>query len=339
MNLPIVHFLSAPFWLITTLHILTLTLHFIAMNLLVGGTVVVLFGKFENKWQNKFVQDLLHLFPNIMAVTITLGVAPLLFVQLVFPEQIYSASIVSAWSWLMIFVVAIVSYYFLYAASFTKRPGQRRQSIFLWMSLFGFLYISFIYSSVFSMAEHTSWIKMLYIQNQSGTVINPEIKNYIFRWLHMLLGAVTVGGFFVGVMGRKNNLHFSVGKQFFLIGMILSIISGLVYLLSLADILKPFMQSFGIWLVVISFVLSLGALHFYFRKNFVVSGTMLFVSLLSMVSTRHVVRLLNLKESYNPGSVPVLPQWDLVGLFALFFMIAIGVIYYMFRITFKNRSL
>ena len=37
--LPDYQFLPAPLWLITVLHILTLTLHFAAMNFLLGGLI------------------------------------------------------------------------------------------------------------------------------------------------------------------------------------------------------------------------------------------------------------------------------------------------------------
>ena len=128
MNLPDYNFLPAPLWLITVLHILTLTLHFVAMNFMVGGIIVILFGKFENKWQNAVVQKFVKLFPSAMAATVTLGVAPLLFVQLVFHRQTYAASIVSGWFWLGIIVAAIVAYYFLYAGAFSKKKTGRTGS-------------------------------------------------------------------------------------------------------------------------------------------------------------------------------------------------------------------
>ena len=100
MNLPDYNFLSAPLWLITTLHIVTLSLHFVAMNFLFGGTVVLLFGRMAGKWNDPAVRDYIKLLPSSMAATVTLGVAPLLFLQLVYYQQAYSAAIVSAWVWL-----------------------------------------------------------------------------------------------------------------------------------------------------------------------------------------------------------------------------------------------
>ena len=97
MNLPDYNFIPAPLWLITVLHILTLTLHFVAMNFLVGGVIIVLWGKFTDRWNHPVVKKFISAFPSAMAATVTLGVAPLLFVQLVYHRQVYAASIVSGW--------------------------------------------------------------------------------------------------------------------------------------------------------------------------------------------------------------------------------------------------
>ncbi len=335
MNLPDYHFLPAPLWLITVLHILTLTLHFVAMNFMVGGIIIVLFGKFGDKWQHPVVQRFVKLFPTAMAATVTLGVAPLLFVQLVYPLQTYAASITSAWFWLMIIVAAIFSYYFLYASAFTK-VGGRRIGVFMSLALVGLIYISFVYSSVFSLAESPDVYRELYAANQSGLVINPDAGSYIFRWLHMLLGAVTLGGFFVGLLGRKDKTAFSVGKSFFLWGMAATMIVGLTYLFTFGEYLVPFMRTPAVWWLLISIILSLGSLHFFFKKKFPFAGTMLFVSLLGMVVIRHYVRLIRLEGHYDPAEIPVNPQWSVFAIFLVCFILALAVVWYMLKLYFKD---
>jgi len=56
MQLPDYNFLSAPLWLVTVLHIVTLTLHFLAMNFVVGGLIAILWGKFTDRWNNPVVK-------------------------------------------------------------------------------------------------------------------------------------------------------------------------------------------------------------------------------------------------------------------------------------------
>jgi hypothetical protein len=335
MSLPDYNFIPAPLWLITALHILTLALHFIAMNLLFGSIVIVLWGRFTRRWEHPVVQRFINLFPSAMAATVTLGVAPLLFVQLVYHRQLYAASIVSAWFWLLIFVAVIFSYYFLYAAAFGKKNGTRKR-VYLILTLVGLVYVSFVYSSVFSLAEKPALYRKLYTANQSGFVINPDIGGYIFRWLHMLLGAVTVGGFFIGLIGRDSEEGFRTGKTFFLWGMAAAALFGFVYLIQLGDLLLLFMRTPAIWTLTIGIVLSVGALHFFFKKKFWAAGGMLFVSLLTMVYARHTVRLLRLRESFDPSSLQVSPQWTVFALFLICFVVALGVIAWMIRAYFRE---
>ncbi len=335
-NLPDYHFLPAPLWLITVLHILTLALHFVAMNFVFGGVVILLLGKFHDKWNHPVVQEFIKLLPIGMAATVTIGVAPLLFLQVVYPQQTYSAAIVSGWFFLMIIAVVIAVYYFLYGASFTNKV--RKLPALLTVALIGLLYVSFVYSNVFSLAEHPDLYHQLYAKNQAGVLLNPNVGSWIWRWLHMLLGAVTVGGFFIGLLGRKSDDAFATGKTFFLWGMIATMIVGFMYLLSMLDIIKPFMQSSAVWFLTVSIVLSLGSLHFFFKKNFWVSGGMLFVSMLGMVTIRHIVRLLHLEGHFDPSTIAINSQWGVFAMFLICFVLALGLVWYMLKIFFAKQT-
>jgi hypothetical protein len=332
MNLPHYEFLSAPLWLLTALHLLTLTLHFVAMNFLLGGVLIVLHAGIRKRWDDPTLLDFVRMFPSAMAATVTLGVAPLLFLQLVFHRQVYSAAIVSGWFWLGVVAAAIVAYYALYRASWKAEKSGQVSRPALVLALLGLLYISICYSSVFSMAERPGLIHDLYAKNQSGLVWNPAVGDYLLRWLHMILGAATVGGFIVGMLGRNQPETYRTGKQFFLWGMVLASVAGIAYLISLQAYLAAFMRTPAIWALTGAVLLSLGSLHFFFRKNFCASGTMLFLSMLGMVYARHTVRLVRLAGQFDPASLPVAPQWGPLLLFLVCFVIALGTVAYMVRL-------
>lgn len=187
--------------------------------------------------------------------------APLLFLQLVYGRVVYSAAVVSGWFFLLIVVAAIIAYYFLYGASFATDKPDRRFRRYLWPALGMLVYVSFVYSSVFSLAERPELIETMYAQNQSDCAFNPDLGAYAFRWLHMILGAITVGGFFVGLIGRKNDAVFQMARTAFLYGIVAAMAIGLVYLFTLGDLLLPLMRSAGIWTltVAIFFVIRLDA--------------------------------------------------------------------------------
>ena len=338
MQLPDYNVHPGPFWLITILHLLTLTLHFAAMNFLVGGVIAVLWGKFTDRWSHPVVQRFIKLFPAAMAATVTLGVAPLLFLQLAFPRQTYAAGIVSGWFWLEVIDAVLIAYYLLYMASMSKKPGKGRRPIYLTIALALMLYVSIVYSSVFSLVERPAEIATLYAQNQSGLLLNTHVDEYLFRWLHMIFGAMTVGGFFVGLVGRDNDEAFRVGRGFFLWGMVITSAFGIGYLVSLGEALPKLMHTPAIWALTLGVILSAGSLHFFFTKRFAPAGAMLGVSLLSMVITRHYVRLINLEGIYDPSAVPVRPQWSVFWLFIVFFVIAVVVVWYMLRMFFSAEK-
>jgi hypothetical protein len=280
---------------------------------------------------------MIQLCPSAMAATITFGVAPLLFVQLTYHRQVYAASIVSGWFWLGIIAAVIFAYYFFYGASFGKGPGARK-GVYLSLALVGLVYVSFVYSSVFSLAEDPTLYKQVYASNQSGFALNPDVGSYIFRWLHMITGAITVGGFLFGWLGRNHEDAFRVGKGFFLWGMAAAALFGFVYLFTFGDYMLPFMRSAGVWVLMIGIVLSAGSLHFYFKRKFLPSALMVFVSMVCMVITRHVVRQIRLQDYFEPSTLPVQPQWGIFILFLVFFLVAIGLVWYMLKLFFQNPA-
>jgi hypothetical protein len=326
MTLPDYNFLPAPVWLITVLHVLTLGLHLIAMNFVLGGVILVLFARMSGKWESPTVRRFVRLFPSIMAAVVTLGVAPLLFVQLVYHRQFYAASITSGWWWLLIVAAVILAYYLFYAAASAKRPGA-----FLAVAVVALLYVSIVLSSVFSMTERPDLFRAIYAGNQSGWAVNGAIGLWWFRWLHMVAGAITVGGFMIGLVGRHEEPAYRLGRTAFLGGMVLTMLLGLAYIGTLGDHLLPYMRSPGIWLVLGAIVLSLGSAYYFFQRRWVLSGTMLAVSLFAMVLNRHVLRLVVLDGVFSPSSIPIKPQWSVFAIFGVCFVIALALVAWMLR--------
>lgn len=338
MNLPDYEFLSAPLWLVTTLHLLTLTLHLVAMNFLLGGVIIVLYAAIRRQWDDPTLAKYARLLPSATAATVSLGVAPLLFLQLVYPRQMYAAAMVSGWFWMGVIAAVIIAYYALYRVSFKAQATGGVSKLALALALFALLYVSLVYSSVFSMAERPDQIHALYARDQSGLVWNPAVGDYAVRWLHMVFGAATVGGFFVGLIGRDNLSAYGTGKTFFVGGMALAAVTGMVYLMSLEQLIGPFMHTAGIWALTVAVVLSLGSLHFFFKKKFWPAGAMLFLSVMGMVYVRHTVRLLKLAPQFDPAAWRVAPQWSPFIMFLACFVVMLVVLVWMLRMFFGSKK-
>jgi hypothetical protein len=318
--------------------VLILSLHFAAMNFVVGGIIIVLTGNFPDRWQDPTVRKFIKLFPTAMAATVTLGVAPLLFLQLVYHRQVYAASIVSGWFWLMVAPAVILAYYSFYAAAFSGRENSSQPRRYLFLALLGAIYVSLVYSSVFSMAERPELIQKLYAQHPGGLTWNPEAGDYVLRWAHMILGAITVGGYFIGLLGKDNPAAVIAGKKFFIGGFVLSSIAGFSYLFSLGRYLSAFMRTPGVWSLTLGILLGLGAMHLLFTRKYEISGALLFLSLISMVINRHYVRLLKLEGHFAPASLRVQMQWSPFLLFLVCFVICLGLLWYMLSLFFGRKK-
>lgn len=324
-------FLPGPLWLITTLHLLTLTLHLLAMNFVLGGTLVLLTGRLPGGWGHSTARRFGVLAPSMMAATVTLGVAPLLFAQLVYFGPVYSATIVSAWWWLLVIAAVILSYYAFYAAAWRKTlDDPARRGLFV-LALAGLVYVSLVYSTVLSMAERADLVNSIYRADQSGGAINNAPGTWVLRWLHMAFGAVAVGGFFVGLLGRGDPASMSLGRRALAWGMAGGAIVGLVWVGTLGPRLGPFMKTPAPWSLLGAIVLALGALHFNFRGRFVPAGMMIGLSVLGMVTTRHLLRDVTLAGSFSPASLPVRPQWGVFAAFLVCFVMALAVVAWMLR--------
>lgn len=79
--------IPAPSWLFLVLGILTFALHILVINVVLGGSLITLFTRFGNA--NASLEDSLHggvasKIPISFALGINLGVAPLLFLQVIY---------------------------------------------------------------------------------------------------------------------------------------------------------------------------------------------------------------------------------------------------------------
>src|SRR5271165_5237833 len=85
--------LPGPVWLMMALLLVTFLLHLLAMNLTVGGTAIALMCTRRRKsdaFAGRLAADLLRVLPVSLAFTITLGVAALLFVQVLYGNLLYA---------------------------------------------------------------------------------------------------------------------------------------------------------------------------------------------------------------------------------------------------------
>ena len=153
---------------------------------------------------NRIFFDIAKKLPVFLPATITLGIAPLLFVQVLYGQFFYTSSIIMAWPWFFVLVLLTLAYYGFYYVSFHsgKQPG--RAGIVMLFSVILVCLIGFVYSNNLTLSLVPSRWGAKYFANPSGWHLNLSEPTLIPRFLHFFIAAVAVGGLLLVFVALAN---------------------------------------------------------------------------------------------------------------------------------------
>lgn len=103
-----------------TLYLATLVIHVVFMNYVLAGSAYLAFfalirrGDAEREAADPIAAPLREWMPFILSAAITAGIAPLLFLQILYQRQFYTANLLLFHRWMAILPVLIVGFYLLY---------------------------------------------------------------------------------------------------------------------------------------------------------------------------------------------------------------------------------
>ena len=198
--------LPAPVPLLKFLLLLTFILHIIPMNILLGGSIIAVITELlgrrgSNRFHKELIRDLGRALPIVTTYTVTLGVAPLLFVQVLYGQFFYTSSILMAWPWLFVVPLLILGYYGLYL---WYLKGEELGASGIWIKIGSavfFALIGFLYTNnLVLMLTPEKWSGM-YAASQKGIRLNLGDPTIFPRYLHFLLAALAIAGLFIMVQG------------------------------------------------------------------------------------------------------------------------------------------
>lgn len=197
--------LPAPAWLLSALLTLTFVLHLLAMNLLLGGAIIGLVARVRSKGERpdgpgRLAGVIARALPVLVAATVTFGVAALLFLQVLYGRLFFTAAVLLAVPWFAVVVILIASYYFAYYGSIRARAG-RVPALALWAVVIGLTTVAFVYSNVMGLLLRPAEFLARAQASGSGLHLNLGDPTLIPRYLHMLLGAISVAGLAVAIWG------------------------------------------------------------------------------------------------------------------------------------------
>src|ERR1035438_4170589 len=105
--------LPAPVWLLKLLHVVTLSLHFVAVEMLLGGLLIaVLLSLFRGSPLSLVTaRALARRLTVVMTFVINLAVPPLLFAQVLYGRALYTSSVLIGLYWISIIFILMLTYW------------------------------------------------------------------------------------------------------------------------------------------------------------------------------------------------------------------------------------
>ncbi|GAB6070676.1 hypothetical protein JCM30760_17730 [Thiomicrorhabdus hydrogeniphila] len=244
------------------LGVLTFALHIFFVQLMLGTSAITIFGAFKNeaKWR-RLASAMLEVSKVSVSVAIVIGVAPLLFVQVVYDPHWYTSNVLSA-VWVIAFIVILIlAYWALYAYYFmnskekdkTKEP---RGKVWMLISLALMLVVGFIMHSLTSQILHPELWKEWYMQNGVLDYSGSKLHAYnLWRFAFFISMAIPVtGGMLVTYrrfkMVREDADHeylnwaAEVGKKWIKVGSVISAALYVAWMMTIPETAGDFATSF-----------------------------------------------------------------------------------------------
>lgn len=321
----------------------TFVLHVVFMNLMLGGTIIALFNSLKGTAGNLAVARYASKkLPFAVALAVNAGVAPLLFLQVIYGHFVYTSSILMAAAWLSIIGLLILAYYGLYLFNYKFASWGAARNLLVGLAALILLYIGFLFTNNWTLAlSPEKW--GAYFAQPGGTLWNLDEPTLWPRYLHMVLGAVAVGGLglagfgqFRQARGVDSTALIDQGISWFKWTTLVQMGIGVWWLIALReDAMKLFMggnlvatAAFGAGFLLAIVSLLLGFLKKVWPAVWSTVGT-----LLAMAVMREYVRYGYLREHFTPGQLKVETQYSSLILFLAVFVVGIGCVWYMLKLA------
>ncbi|MGA2277532.1 MAG: hypothetical protein ABSG00_08005 [Terracidiphilus sp.] len=341
--------LPAPVWLLKLLHIVTLSLHFVAVEMLLGGLLLaILLSLFRSSANSQVTaRAIARRLTVVMTFVINLGVPPLLFSQVLYGRALYTSSVLIGIYWISVIVLLMIAYWLLYQFKDRLETGKTAWPAGLGAWLLAGCIARILSSNMTLMLRPKVWREM-YSASAMGAYLPTGDPTLEPRWLMMMAGGLFIGGLWLIYLAGRST--FTAGEKRFLAGLggKVAVGFGILYLaagLWAANVQPEIVQAglhtdrlykfagfagYG-WLALVAVAILLAAVSG-FGKLF--SGILSWAAVLlavlieiTLVVYRDGVRDLTLlSNGYNVWDRAVVTNWGVVSLFLVLFVGGLAVV-------------
>lgn len=346
--------LPGPPALFHVLLVFTFVLHLLFMNLSLGGTLLAaaahLLGRGRADDHRVVLASRLMAINTFgISLTITTGVAPLLFIQLLYQQYFYSATILLGGLWLGMLLLLTLGYYAAYLYKFRGLPARGAGGgTWLAAAALLFLLIAGVHVAVHLVSvQPERWGSLA--DGAWSVLADPS---YLPRLLHFVLAGLGFSALVAtwwavrrarqGVEVERNTAIAAWSWRWVLWTTVLQVVDGFVLLFLLPQpVMGGLMQGGAATLapLALAILLGLGLLMMLARTTApvaqpaLVGGTLaaMVLAIVIMSLTRHQVRALYLAPFTAGVEAAVAPQWGNFAVFAVLLLAGLATVGLMLR--------
>ena len=342
--------LPAPPWLLEFLLVFTFILHLVAMDFILGGVIILTVSSYlgrRDSRHHEFTRRVSRALPSVTAFTITLGVAPLLFLQLVYGQLFYTSSALMAWYWLAVVFLVLLGYYGVY---WYQMQHQELGPKALWVIVAAtilFLHVAFLFTQNMTAMLHPQDFYSLFLSGRVGTILGPVTLSNLARLAHFVAAAAALAGLGVALLSRRWQTESPelaawgrrYGVAWFMGGTLVQFLVGLWFLFSLPVEIRQALAddklSLGVLLlgIALALVALLAAPKSLRASSLAIVGT---VSLMAFL--RHLVRLAYLRPYFDPRLLPIRGQWVIFSIFVALLVAGLATVGWMLYVFYRPAA-
>ena len=345
--------LPAPVWLLKLLHIVTLALHFVAVEMLLGGLLLAVVLSLFRRSANAHVaaRALAKRLTIVMTFVINLGVPPLLFAQVLYGRALYTSSVLIGVYWIALIPTLILVYWLLYKFSARLDAGKSAWWVGLIAWLLAGSVAKVLSTNMTLMLRPEAW-RAMYSASGIGAYLPTGDPTLTPRWLLMLAGGLFIAGLWLVYLAGRSTFTAEEKKYVAGLGGSVAAIFGAVYLIAglWAASVQPEAVKIGLtqgvashalyrfegfagygWIALVVVAVLLGVVAAFSRITaawLCWAGALaaVLIEIMFTVYRDGVRDVTLLSKGYDVWDRVVVTNWSVVGLFLVLFVAALGVI-------------
>jgi len=331
--------------------IITFMAHILLMNIMLGSAIIAFFSGLKKSPDSSTVslqKEISEKTTFVIAFTINFGVAPLLFLQVLYGNFFYTSSILMAAYWLSIILMLIIAYYSAYIYKFKFEELAFARIYFIGLTVLLLTITAFFYTNNMTlMLSPGSWRQ--YFDKPSGTILNLSDPTLFPRFIHFVAASVAISGLFIAITWQKKkksgatdaDLNIKNGMKYFFYATLFQVLTGAWFIVSLpGDVMLLFMgrDSIGTTVFLAGLIATTLSLIYSFKNRVWPATWSAIITVFFMVIMRDMVRTAFLQPYFAVEKLKVIHQYSPMIMFIASLIIGIAAVIYMVKCVHSIKS-